>query len=58
MDVRNARDVGYLPKIVANREWNQPERKNCVTANKAERKWTPNMEMQSLEFAKLALGLA
>jgi hypothetical protein len=50
--------MGYLLRKAANREWNQPERRNCIAANKAERSWTSDMEMQSLEFAQLIFGLA
>ena len=57
-DVRCARAMGYLLRKAANREWNQPERRNCIAANKAERSWTSDMEMQSLEFAQLFFGLA
>ena len=48
--MRDARVVGYLLRKAANREWNQPKRK-FVKVNKAERSWTSDMEMQSLEFS-------
>ena len=31
--------MGYLPRVAANKEWNQPKRKKCVVVNKAERSW-------------------
>jgi len=31
-NVRNVRDVGYLPRKAANREWNQPKRVKFVDA--------------------------
>ena len=34
---RDARAVEYLLRKAANREWDQPKRKNCVAVNKAER---------------------
>jgi hypothetical protein len=55
--MRDARVVGYLPRKAANREWNQPKRK-FVKVNKAERSWTSDMEMQSLEFSPLVFCLA
>ena len=36
-DVRNSRDVGYLPGRAANRDWN--ERKIYVAVNKGELSW-------------------
>ena len=36
-DVRDARDVSYLLKKAANREWNQLKRKKFVTDNKCEK---------------------
>ena len=38
-DIRDARAVGYLLRKAANREWNQPKRKNCAAINQAERNW-------------------
>jgi hypothetical protein len=32
-DVRDAKAMGYLPRKVANREWNYLKRKNCVAVN-------------------------
>jgi hypothetical protein len=55
---RDDRAVEYLLRKAANREWDQPKRKNCVAVNKAERTWIPDIEIQSLEFAKLGFGLA
>jgi hypothetical protein len=57
-DIRDARAVGYLLRKAANREWNQPKRKNYAAVNKAGRSWTSDMEMQSLDFAQLAFSLA
>lgn len=37
--VRDARAVGYLLWKAANRKWNQPKIKKCVTVNKADRSW-------------------
>ena len=52
-------------KKAANREWNQPRRKQFVVVNKAEKgvgdlktALTSAMEMQSLEFAQLVSCLA
>ena len=36
-DVKNARDMGNLPRNIFNREWIQPKRKKCVIVNKYER---------------------
>lgn len=36
---RDARAVEYLLRKAANREWDQPKRKNCVAVNKDERSW-------------------
>ena len=66
---KGARAVGFLLRKAANREWNQPRRKNFVVVNKDEKgvgdlktTLTLDMEMQSLEFAQLvsclALGIA
>jgi hypothetical protein len=57
-DIRDARAMGYLLRKAANREWNQPRRKNCVIVNKPERSLTSNMEIQNLGFAQLVSGLA
>jgi hypothetical protein len=38
-DVRDVRDVGYLLRKAANREWKQSKRKKYVSVNKAERSW-------------------
>jgi hypothetical protein len=57
-DVRDARAMGYLLRKAANREWNQPKRKNCVAVNEAERDWTSDMEMQSLLVSHLVSHLA
>jgi hypothetical protein len=57
-DVRNARTMGYLLRKTANREWNQPRRKKCVTVVKAERNWASDMEMQSLKNAQLVFRVA
>ena len=38
--------VVYLLRNAANREWKQPQRKNYVSVNKAERSWASDMEMQ------------
>jgi hypothetical protein len=52
--------MGYPMKKAANREWNQPRRKQFVVVNKAEKgvgdlktALTSAMEMKSLEFAQL-----
>jgi hypothetical protein len=50
-DVRNARLMGYLLRKAANREWNQPKRKKFIAIINAEKNWTSDMEIQSLEFA-------
>ena len=34
-----ARIMGYLPRKVANQEWNQHRKEKCVLVNKAERSW-------------------
>ena len=36
-DVKDARALGYLPRKAANREWNQPRRKQFVAVNKDEK---------------------
>jgi hypothetical protein len=57
--------MGYLLREASKREWNQPRRKNFVAVNKDEKgvgdlKTTlkSDMEMQSLEFAKMVYCLA
>ena len=64
-DVQDARVMGYLLRKAANREWNQPRRKNFVAVNKDEKgvgdlktTWTSDTKMQSLEFAQLVSCLA
>ena len=61
-DVKDARAMGYMLKKAANREWNQPRRKQFVALNKDEKgvetTLTSAMEMQSLEFAQLVSCLA
>ena len=59
------RAVGYLLRKAANREWNQPRRKNFVAVNEDEKgvgdlksALTSDMEMQSLEFSQLVSCLA
>ena len=54
-----------LLRKAANREWNQPRRKQFVIVNKDEKgvgnlktALTSDMEMQSLEFAQLVFCLA
>ena len=42
-NIEDDRAMGYLPRKVANREWNQPKRKKCAAVNKAERIWRPEM---------------
>jgi hypothetical protein len=32
--LRGIRDMGYLPRKVVNREWNQAKKKNYVVVNK------------------------
>jgi hypothetical protein len=41
--------MGHLSRKAANREWNQPKKKKCIAIIKAERSWTSDMEMQTLE---------
>jgi hypothetical protein len=42
--------VRYLLRKAANREWNQPKRKNCAAVNKAKKMDIgQKMEMQSVE---------
>ena len=36
--VKDARAVGYMMRKAANREWNQPRRKQFVTVNKDEKR--------------------
>jgi hypothetical protein len=36
-DVKDARAMGYMLRKVANREWNQPKRKQIVAVNKDEK---------------------
>jgi hypothetical protein len=36
-DVKNARAMGYMLRKAANREWNQPRRKQFVAVNKDEK---------------------
>jgi hypothetical protein len=36
-DLGDARDMGYLLRKAANREWNQPRRKKFVAVNKDEK---------------------
>ena len=56
--------MGNLLRKAANREWNQPRRKQFVAVNKDEgvgdlkTALTSDMEMQSLEFAQLVSCLA
>jgi hypothetical protein len=63
-DVKNARAVGYLQRKVANREWNQPRRKNFTAININENElrskdhFNIRHEMQSLEFAQLVSCLS
>ena len=63
-DVKDARAMGYMLRKAANREWNQPRRKQFVAVNKDEgggalkSALTSDMEMQSLEFAQLVSCLA
>lgn len=63
-DVGDARVVGCPLRKAATTEWNQPKRKNCIAVKKAERfgdlksPLMSNVEMQILEFAQLAFGLA
>ena len=38
-NIEDDRAMGYLPRKVANREWNQPKRKQCTAVNKDERSW-------------------
>ena len=58
-NVGDARAIGYLSRRAANREWNQPKRKKCVSVNKAERSWRSEEyfdirhSIQSLEFVQL-----
>ena len=57
-DVRDIKSKGYLLRKADNREGKQPKKKKCVVVIKAERSWTSDMEMQSLEFSQLAFGLS
>ena len=57
-NVRHSSAVGLLLGKAVNREWKQPKTKNCVAVNKGKRSWTSDVEMQSLEFARLVFGLA
>ena len=64
-DVKDARAMGYMLRKTANREWNQPRRKQFVAVNKDENgvgdlntALTSDMEMQSLKFAQLFSCLA
>ena len=36
-DVKDARAMGYMLRKAANREWNQPRRKQFVAVNKVEK---------------------
>jgi hypothetical protein len=36
-DVKNARAMLYMPRKAANREWNQPRKKQFVAVNKDEK---------------------
>ena len=36
-DIRDARAMGYMLRKAANREWNQPRRKQFVAVNKDEK---------------------
>jgi hypothetical protein len=36
-NVKDARAMGYMLRKAANREWNQPRRKQCVAVNKDEK---------------------
>ena len=38
-DVKDARAMGYMLRKAANREWNQPRRKQFVAVNKDEKEW-------------------
>ena len=60
-DVGNARAMGYLPRKVANREWNEPQRSMLHSTKMKgvgdlKRVLTSDVEMQSLEFAQLGFG--
>ena len=63
-DVRDDRDMGYLPRKAAIREWNQPKRKSVWQSTKlkgvGELKsfLTSDMEIQSLKCAQLVFSLA
>ena len=64
-DDRDARAMGYLLRKAANREWNQPRRKNFVAVKKDEKgvgnlktALTTDMDMQRMEFAQLVFCLA
>jgi hypothetical protein len=64
-DVRDARVMGYMLRKAANREWNQPRRKQFVAVNKDRKKsgdlktsLTSAMERQSLEFVQLVSCLS
>jgi hypothetical protein len=49
--------VGHLLGKAANKEWNQPRGKKFVAVSKGERNWISNVEVQSLEFARLSVLL-
>jgi hypothetical protein len=53
-DVQDARVMEYMLRKAANREWNQPRRKQFVVVNKDEK----GMKMLNLEFALLVSCLS
>jgi hypothetical protein len=61
-DVKDARAIRYMLRKAANREWNQPRRKQFVVVSKDEKGMktalTSATEMQSLEFAQLVSCLS
>jgi hypothetical protein len=38
-DVKDARAMGYMLRKAANREWNQPRRKQLIAVNKIKKEW-------------------
>jgi hypothetical protein len=62
-DVRDARVMGYLPRIADNREWNQPRETSVLQSTNLKglgdlkSALTSDTEMESLEFAQLVFIL-
>ena len=58
-DVKDARAMGYMLRKAANREWNQPRRKQLLQSTKMKKEWRSEDRFdishgdESLQFAQL-----